>query len=427
MLSIRVLPSLLSRRFTPGGILVIVLAALIIAPASAAAEDSPAPSAFKFSGFGTLGVVHADTDTADFTSSVLKANGAGATRRWSMDVDTRLGAQVDVAIAPQWSAVLQVVSEQGYNNSYRPDVEWANVKYQVTPDVSVRVGRVALPVFMAAEHRKVAYVYSMVRQPNEVEGGVPITSSDGIDLSWRWQTGALRHATRLQYGRTNLSLDNDTRVRANGIVALSHSIDVGALSVRGSAIGADVTVNLAEPLFGALKQFGQAGVALADQYSVDHKRFSLVALGMEYDPGEWFVTIEGGRQRSQSLLGTNIGLALGAGYRWRAFTPYVGYSDVRAQASTQTRGLSTAGLPPALAYGVSALNAGLNQLLMTRPEQSTISLGTRWDFHENMALKLQVGSVTPHRNSRGTLINTQPGFVSGKSICVTSMSLDFVF
>ena len=423
MLPIRALPSLPFRRATPG----CALALALIFPLSATAADDPVPSAFKFSGFGTLGVVHADTDTADFTSSVLKASGAGATRRWSMDVDTRLGAQVDVAIAPQWSAVLQVVSEQGYNNSYRPDVEWANVKYQVTPDVSVRFGRVALPVFMAAEHRKVAYVYSMVRQPNEVEGGVPITSSDGIDLSWRWHTGALRHTTRLQYGRSRLSLDNETRVHANGIVAVSHSIDVGALSVRGSAIGADVTVNLAEPLFGGLKQFGPAGVALADQYSVDHKRFSLVALGMEYDPGDWFVTIEGGRQRSQSLLGTNIGLALGAGYRWRALTPYVGYSDVRAQASTQTRGLPTAGLPPALAYGVGALNAGLNQLLMTRPEQSTVTLGTRWDFHENMALKLQVSSVTPHRNSRGTLINTQPGFLSGKSVCVTSMSLDFVF
>jgi len=427
MLSLRALPSLLPRRFTPGGILATVLVASVAAPATALAADDAAPSIFKFSGFGTLGVVHADTDTADFTSSVLKASGAGATRRWSMDVDTRLGAQLDVAIAPQWSAVLQVVSEQGYNNSYRPDVEWANVKYQVTPDVSVRVGRVALPVFMAAEHRKVGYVYSMVRQPNEVAGGVPITSSDGIDLSWRWHTGALNHTTRLQYGRTNLSLDDQTRVRANGIVAVSHSIDVGAFSARASAIGADVTVNLAEPLFGALKQFGPAGVALADQYSVDHKRISLIALGMEYDPGDWFVTVEGGRQRSQSLLGTNIGLALSAGYRWRTFTPYIGYSDVRAQASTQSRGLPVAGLPPPLAYGAGLLNAGLNQLLMTLPEQSTVRLGTRWDFHENMAFKLQVDSVTPHRGSRGTLINTQPDFAFGKSILVTSMTLDFVF
>jgi hypothetical protein len=267
----------------------------------------------------------------------------------------------------------------------------------------------------------------MVRQPTEVSGGVPITSSDGADVSWRWATGSLRHTTRLQVGRTAMDLDADTRLRARRILALSHSVDVGAFSARASVIGGDVSVNLAEPLFSALKQFGPAGTALADRYSVDNKHISLVALGMEYDPGDWFVTIEGGRQRSQSLLGTNVALAVGAGYRWRAFTPYVGYSDVRAQTPTQTSGLSAAGLPPQLAYTVAALNAGLNQLLVTLPEQSTGSIGVRWDFYENMAFKVQFDSVTPHRNSRGTLINQQPGYTSGRTVGVTSMTLDFVF
>ena len=396
-------------------------------PACALAADELTPSSVQFSGFGTLGLVHANTGLADFTDSVLKASGAGATRRWSSDVDTRLAGQVDVAIAPQWSAVLQVLSEQGFDNSYRPQVEWANVKYQVTPDLAVRVGRMALPVFMAAEHRKVGYVYSMVRQPTEVAAGVPITSSDGADVSWRWRTGELRHTTRLQYGRTDMSLEADRRLRARGIVALSHSVDVGAFSARASAIGGDVTVNVSDRLFDALKQFGPAGAALADRYSVDDKHISLVSLGMEYDPGDWFVTAEGGRQRSQSLLGTNVALAVGAGYRWRAFTPYIGYSNVRAQSPTQTSGLPAAGLPPQLAYAATALNAGLNQLLTTLPEQSTASIGTRWDFRANMALKLQFDSVTPHRNSRGTLINTQPGYLAGHAVSVTSMTLDFVF
>lgn len=421
MLSIRAFPFSLLRRT---GLACAVAAAL---PAGALAADGLLPGNVHVSGFGTLGAVHADTDLADFSDSVLKASGAGATRRWSMDVDTRLGIQLDVAIAPQWSAVLQLVSEQGYDNSYRPQVEWANVKYQVTPDVAVRVGRMALPVFMAAEHRKVGYVYSTVRQPTEVSGGVPITSSDGADLSWRWRTGALRHTTRLQYGRTDLSLNDKTRLCASDILGLSHSVELGAFGARASVIGANVTVNLADPLFSALRQFGPAGAALVDRYSVDNKYISLVALGMEYDPGDWFVNIEGGRQRSQSLLGTNIGLAIGAGYRWRAFTPYVGYSDVRAQTPTHSTGLALAGLPPPLASLGAAANAGLNQLLVTLPEQSTASIGLRWDLAQNLALKLQFDSVTPHRNSRGTLINTQPGFASGHAVAVTSMALDFVF
>ena len=399
---------------------------MALASAAATAADV-LPSNWSVSGFGTLGMVHANTDDADFSNSVLKASGAGASGRWSGDVDSRLGVQLDVALMPQWSAVLQVVSEQQYDNSYDPHIEWANLKYQVTPDVALRVGRVSLPVFMGAEHRTVGDVDSAVRQPTEVAGGIPITSSDGADLSWRWHTGPVRHTTRFQYGRTEMALAEGVDLRARGILGLSHSIDVGSFSARASVIGADVTVNIADQLFGALKQFGPAGVALADRYSVDHKRFSLVALGVEYDPGDWFVNVEGGRQRSQSLLGTNVALAVGAGYRWRDFTPYVGYATVHAQTDTRTAGLALTGLPPQLAGAAAALNGGLNQLLMTLPEQTTISIGTRWDVHENIALKLQFERVTPHGNSRGTLINTQPGFASGRAINVTSMTLDFVF
>lgn len=402
-------------------------AVAVALPVSAMTIDDLPHSDIKLSGFGTLGAVHADTDQADFTSSVLKASGAGATRRWSMDVDTRLGVQLDAEIASQWSAVLQLVSEQSFDNSYRPHVEWANLKYQVTPDIDIRLGRMALPVFMAAEHRKVGYVYSMVRQPSEVAEASPLTSSDGIDMSWRWRTSVLRHNTRLQYGHTNMALETNTRLRAGGILALSHSIDVGALNVRASVIRADVTVNLAEQLFDALNSFGPAGTTLSNRYSVDNKRFSLVALGMEYDPGNWFMTIEGGRQRSQSLLGTNIALAIGAGYRWRDFTPYAGYSAVRTQSETRTGGVPLVGLSPQLAGYATVLNAGLNELLTTMPDQSSVSLGLRWDFYENIAFKVQFDSLKPRHNSRGTLINQQPGYNVAHAISVTSLSLDFVF
>ena len=208
---------------------------------TATANDTSA-SSWKLSGFGTLGAVHANTDLADFSSSIVKASGAGASGRWSTDVDTRLGAQLDIAMARQWSAVLQVVSEQRYDNSYRPQVEWANVKYQPVPDLTVRIGRMSLPVYMAAEHRKVGYVYSAVRQPLEVAGGMPITTSDGADLAWRWRTGDVRHITSVQYGYTSTALSPNLRLRARDLASLAHSIDVGSFSARASIVSADVTI-----------------------------------------------------------------------------------------------------------------------------------------------------------------------------------------
>lgn len=112
---------------------------------------------FSFSGFGTLGVVHSSQDQADFTDSVWKPNGAGHRHDWSADVDSRLGLQIIANVTPKLSAVLQVVAEQNYDNSYRPHVEWANIKYAFTPDFDVRVGRIAMPTFLVGDYRKVGY------------------------------------------------------------------------------------------------------------------------------------------------------------------------------------------------------------------------------------------------------------------------------
>ena len=141
--------------------LAIVLAA---AGGARAADDDTGPS-WTFGGFGTVGVSHSSTREADYTSSSFKSYGAGHTRSWSFDVDSRLGAQLSVNMDKQWSAVVQVISEQNLENNYRPSVEWAYVKYQATPDLSLRVGRIALPLFLAADYRKAAYAYPWARTP----------------------------------------------------------------------------------------------------------------------------------------------------------------------------------------------------------------------------------------------------------------------
>jgi len=69
----------------------------------------------------------------------------------------------------------------------------------------------------------------------------------------------------------------------------------------------------------------------------------------------------------------------------------------------------------------------LNQLLVTVPDQSTRAVGLRWDALPNIALKGQFERVTPRHGSRGMLINTGPGFVSGRAVDVVSVALDFVF
>jgi len=403
----------------------VLACAPLYAQASDAAPETAAPT-WKLSGFGTLGVVHSNSRDADFSSSILRASGAGVSNAWSPDVDSRLGAQLDVSQGA-WSGVLQVISEQRLDGSYQPRVEWANIKYQLTPDVAVRVGRIALPVFLGAESRKVGYTIPWVRTPVEVYGALPISSSDGVDATWRWSTGAVRHATQGFSGSTDQDLGDGYQIKAEHILGLSHSIDYGALTVRLSAARGRLNTAIATDLFAALRMFGPQGQLLAERYAIVDKRVSMISAGASYDPGAWFVTAEAGRTRTDSLLGGGTSVYVGAGWRQGAFTPYLGYAQIRADVNTTDPGLPLEGLPPPVAAGAAQLNGALNAVLATIPVQTTWSTGVRWDVASDLALKLQFEQVRPRGGSRGTLINSTPAFQSNRTINVTSIALDFVF
>ena len=402
------------------------IAAALLACASARAETAAGPT-FNFRGFGTVGVVHSDYREADFVSSVFKGEGAGASRRWSYNVDSRLGAQADVKFDKKWSAVVQVGVEQRFDLSYRPMVEWANVKYQATPDLALRVGRIALPIFLAADYRKVGYAYPWVRTPQEVYGGAPITNSDGVDLAYRWQHAGVKHVTQASYGQTDIHLTDTTRFKARGIAGITHTTEYGAATVRVSFITAVLNVDIVRPLFDGFRQFGPPGIAIADNYDIVNKRFNIRAIGLNYDPGKWFFMAEGGTSNGHSFIAKARGMYASAGYRAGELTPYLVYSRTDSRSPGTDPGLSTAGLPPAYAFVAAQLNANLDTLLKTRASQTSMAAGVRWDARHDMALKLQYERVEPRNGSRGSLTNLTPNFVSGRPVHVTSAVLDFVF
>jgi len=397
--------------------------------ASAHADDGMSKPGWSLQGFGSAGAAYSNNADSDYVTSLLKPDGVGASGRWSANLDTRLGVQLNFTANAQWSVVLQVVSEQRLDHSYRPNVEWANVKYQATPDLALRVGRIALPMFLAADYRKVGYAIPWARTPVEVYGRIPLTSSDGIDATYRFNRGALKNVTQGFYGHTRLALVDGGFVEARHTTGFANTTEYGAASVRVSMLTTDLTIatDYIHAFYDGLRQFGPQGAVLAERYTLDHKRVNAVSIGASYDPGRWFVMGELGRMRTRSLLGDTTGLYASAGYRLGDFTPYLTYAHVRANSRTTDPGLNLAGLPPAAAGAGAALNGYLNALLTIVPAQRTISIGTRWDCMTDVALKLQLDHATTLAGSRGTFTNVQPGFRSGRTVNIASAVLDFVF
>jgi hypothetical protein len=400
--------------------------AVLLALGGAACAETATP-AWTFSGFGTVGAVHSDERQADYTASILKGDGAGRTASWSRHVDSKLGGQVDLSVNARWSAVVQVVTEQRQDYSYQPRVEWANVKYQVTPELALRLGRIALPMFIAADYRKVGYAYPWVRTPLEVYGVLPLSNSDGADLSWHWNGESLRSTTQLLYGRTNVPLYDGARLRGRHIAGISHTVEQGALSARASVITARLSVGLFPELFEALDGFGTQGRDIARRLNVDDKRATASSLGLNYDPGQWFVMGEAGRSTVDGYLGSTRSAYLSGGWRHGNLTPYATWARVRGRLPDGPTALALGGLPPAYAPYGATVNTALAALMRTVPSQSTLGAGLRWDLASNLALKLQHERVTTRSGSRGMFINSVPDYQSGRTAQVTSAALDFVF
>ncbi len=424
----------------------IALVALMLSATAALADDTEKPM-FSFGGFGTVGIVHSSEKNADFQNSVFQPNGVGRTRSWSMDVDSKLAVQMTANITTQLTGVVQLISEQRYDNSYIPLVEWANLKYAFTPDFNIRVGRTVLPAYLVSDSRKVGYANPWVRPPVSLYSLVPITNADGIDTSYRFRVGEVTNTVQASYGHTVIHVNTPEDNYANNVWGLYNTTEYGAATFHIAYQRLKLTVPFVNHILDNYRMFGPAGDVMASRYSVDHSPITFYGLGASYDPGKWFVMGEYGHQKTDSFIGEQRAWYVTGGYRIGSWTPYATYAQLRTLSRTSDPGLdpaaaaaaAVAALPPGTPPGIiaqvyggafggaSGLNGLVNALLMSTNE-NTISMGLRWDFAKSADLKVQFDRMSLGNNAMGTLHNLDPvNFQAGGHVNLFSLAVDFVF
>lgn len=408
--------------------------------AQAAEDDS---SIFSFSGFGTLAAVHSSEREADFVGGVSQPNGAGRTHSTSLNPDSKLGGQLNAKFTPTLSAVLQVVTQHQYDNSWTPQVEWANVQYQILPSLRVRLGRIALPSFLVSETRFVGYANPSVRPPQEVYGLNTITSNDGVDAAYVSNFGTAVNTLSGFVGSSKVKTPGaDTKAKSSW--GLNDTWELEAMTVRVSYVSMKFRSDTPplRPLLQGLDGFaaaasaipvpgiqaaGAQASAIAQRYNFQSFSHRFLAIGATYDPGGWFVTSEYVRLLADHAFSNSNSGYVTAGYRVGTWTPYATLAATRS-AGVNEPGISLSGLPAQLAGGAAALNGGVNALLNHEIiTQKSATLGLRWDFMKNAAAKLQYDRIDLGANSQGRLIDSTSNFVLGGKVNLVSAAIDFVF
>lgn len=384
----------------------LALALTSLQPAQAEGSEG----SFSLQGFGTLGATRTSSNEVEFVRDLSQPRGAG--QAWDARVDSVLGAQANWQINPQLETVVQAVSRYRYDRTFTPEISWAYLKYEPTPNFNLRLGRLGTDFFMMADSRLVGYSFLTVRPPGDFFWSLPFYSIDGADVALTWPVGDHLVRGKLFYGISNGNIAlADKQWKLDGSVMTGGYVDYQAGGWLLRASYANLRFKHDLPIEDVLQTY--LPEPLAEQatrhLAVGNTRSHYYSLGVIYDSGPWQLQLMLNHcdQGSIAFESSDSGYIL-AGYRVASVTPYLGYSRVFSQPRRNT-------LNPVVAMIMADAHV----------DQKTTIVGARWDLARNLAVKAQWDAIRGEPTSIFPYRRDQAGW-NGK-MDVISLTVDFVF
>jgi hypothetical protein len=407
--------------------------ALPLALSSAFAQEAEGPTV-KISGFGTGALTWSNTDQAEF-GRPNQASGAKKSPRTG--VDSNLGLQADVGVNSWLSFTAQGLVRRDAEDDYGAELAWAFAKAKINDHFSVRVGRIGLPAFMISDYRNVGYANTFLRPPVEMYSQVPFNGLDGIDATYQQSFGDTSVTGQLAYGGTEAKIAGGYTGKAKKMSALNVVAEHGPFTARFGRVDAKISITgspTLTTLLGGLRatgtgyRFPQLN-AMADQIDPLEKSASFTSVGLGVDWNNVVVQTEFAKRKTDSYVNDTTSWYVMGGYRFGKVLPYFIHGKVAIDGfpANVVPSACPAGYPAACTPTLAALRAGAARLPYTgigQGEQSTTSIGVRWDFYRSLALKAQVDRVKPAAGS-GLLLNPSAGF--NRDVTVGAVAIDFVF
>lgn len=415
---------------------------LTLACAQAHADNS----AFRFSGFGTVGGVVTDNGDVEFATP---GQPSGAKKSLDLGVDSRIGVQGSYQLNDMFSGTVQVISKHNGKGNYNPNVEWAFVKAQITPSVGLRAGRIGAPYFMISDYRDVNYANLWVRPPLETYGQVPVSNVTGADLIVTHAMGPANVSAQLWGGLSRATLERNTDVTIRNQVGLSlsaefdngltlragHSagkVSISSPSLRTLQAGSSAVataVNGGAFGGGAAAAYGPSMSSTVDDLDLSGRSATFSGIGASWELGNWQLNGEYTRRHIDGYLGSSTGWYASAGYRLGKVTPFAYVSGLKVSGVASNGFASGAAALGGFSPQLTAVSNGVNTVFSDARTggQRSVALGARWDAWKSASLKAQLEHITPKDGGVGLFVANPGASLNGDSVNVLSVSVDFVF
>ena len=414
--------------------LAFAMCSLVLIPSYSVA-DGLGSDRFTFNGFATFGAVKSGTDNLGYRRDVSGGGVHDGDR--SLKPDTRLGLQGSVRLTDELDAVIQLIIKDRAENGIEESLEWAYLRYRLTPHVTVRAGRLGIGLFMLSDYRDLGFAYLWARPPIEFYAPIAFDYLDGADISYSTSLGFGTLRTALFAGGSDAPVDyndQDDKLLLNNILGLMISWEWEYWQARFTLASAeldddvDKTLGLKEirDQLSVASPFWADAASLSEQLNDNDEGISYYSIGISYDKTPWFIQsevmyLDSGHNVLQSYFSRYISVGFRAGDATL-------YTSLAKGAQTESRAsIPALPAPLALVPDLVDLRQGLQTFYdYNYIDQKTVSVGVRWDIRYDLALKTQ-WDRTWIEDAGGLLWDQKLGPSEEESVDTYSINLNYIF
>lgn len=361
------------------------------------------PERLQINGFLSAGFGWADTEDG-------QSYEGGLNDRVSHTRDSVVGLQFDGRINDRTRAVLQLVGRGG--TDFDASVEWAYVSWQLTDADELRIGRQRDRLYLLSEYLEVGYTYPWARPPAEIYRPDHPSAFDGVTWRHELTAGQWQHDLSLSWGTPQTPDKNETPIESEGNIALGIASEYGDWR-----LGAEYTtgrITISNPVFDAFS-------TLSLMEPIDKDRAHYYTVGAQYDDGKRVLLAEATQVEVDGTLPDSRSAYVTVGHRFGKWLPHVTWAstsmtDGGADANAMLPLLcpaadpdpntslclaivpNTLSAPPPTTFGIPFPVDTLPRMFDV--EQDSVTVGVRYDFLSNAALKVDWTRVL---DTHGTL------------------------
>lgn len=322
----------------------------------------------------------------------------------SFKPDTIFGLQVSSNLGDGLSVTGQITGAGG--EDFDANVAWAYITYELNDSWALMAGRQRIPFFMNSDYLDVGYAYHWMRPPTETD--VVVDDFEGIKFRHSGYAGDWDTRFEVYLG------ENSAESAALGPIGLEDILGVviegstDSVKLRATHMVADIYIEqLATSNLSALQLdlFGHT-VGQGDDSPVG---VSFSGIAGRWDIGSTFLMAEYTTYTfDQPIMGagldTFVGYYVSLGHRMGEFTPHITYSVAELETKNLTNDMFNGNFNPG------------------NEDDSTITVGVRWDFHPSAAAKVEYSSRSDDSDA-----NIIAAFGEAREVDLFTVGIDVIF